>query len=298
MLRKRKLLIISIVLIVTFMVTTNYLLTRLTTASEGDTEIKSIHEKIYKELENLSNKYEIRKPFEDEITDTFIKNINTFTVEGNIKNVWQIANSWVSKTMLVDFMSLHVGSLLLALKKSKIIKADLDGRGTQLKLLLTLEGHQDVIFKPKWYEKETIIEGPVYAGKDRYGSEIVGFYLSAILNMPLTPCSVERNISLTYEIMPVATKRLINTSFIIGNRTCIYGKCFYCKKEDPICEDKNFSLYGAVIFNINASLKSYRSPWQRTYKKNKKAVWEESDTYCKLVLQVLQVSIITTSLSK
>lgn len=140
-----------------------------------------------------------------------------------------------------------------------------------------------MVFKPKWYDKTRIIEGPVYAGKDRHSSEIIAFYLSALLNLPLTPCSVERSLSLSRDILPVATKRLLNTSFEINNKTCIFGKCFYCKKEDPICEDENFSLTGAVIFNINAPLKSYRSPWQRTYKKNKKAVWEEEENYCKFV---------------
>ncbi|KAJ3646435.1 hypothetical protein Zmor_024023 [Zophobas morio] len=173
------------------------------------------------------------------------------------------------------------------MKNSKIIKADLDTRGTQLKLLLTLTGQQSVVFKPKWYDVSTVIEGPVYAGKDRYNSEIVAFYLSVILNMPFTPCSVDRAVSFTQDIVPVATKRLINSSFEFNNRTCIYGKCFYCKKQDPVCEDVNFTVYGAVIFNVDVSFKSYRSPWQRTYKKNKKAAWEEDDGYCKYIKERL-----------
>lgn len=147
-----------------------------------------------------------------------------------------------------------------------------------------------MVFKPKWYDKNHIIEGPVYAGKDRYGSEIIGFYLSAILNIPQTPCSVERNISLSEEVFPVATKRLNETSFKLRNKICIYGQCFYCKIEDPICEDDNYLLVGAVIFNINSSFKSYRSPWQRTYKDNKRALWENTINYCKFVLFNIVIS--------
>jgi hypothetical protein len=283
MIRKSRLLIISVILISIFLISTNYLLITLT---DSENEVKSVHEKIYQQLEHLPDFYKIRKPLENDVTDRFIKNINVDD-EKNLKKLWNVARSWVSKTKIVDFESPLLGSVLSALKKSKIIKADLDTRGTQLKVQLTLDGHQTVIFKPKWYNKTTIIDGPVYAGKDRYNSEVIAFYLSAVLNMPLTPCSVERSISLTHEIIPVGTKRLINTSFEIGNRTCIYGKCFYCRKEDPICEDTNFSLYGTVIFNIDGSFKSYRSPWQRTYKKNKKAIWEEEDNYCRFVSEVL-----------
>lgn len=137
------------------------------------------------------------------------------------------------------------------------------------------------MFKPQWYSKDKVIQGPVYAGKDRYNSEIVAFYLSLLLEKPIVPLSVERTVSLKHDIMPVATKRLVNTTFQTGNRTCIYGKCYYCKPEDPICENEHHYLTGAVIFNVKKTFSNYRSPWQRTYKKGKKAVWETNPDYCK-----------------
>lgn len=147
--------------------------------------------------------------------------------------------------------------------------------------VVIFKGDQQCVFKPKWYDKEKVIEGPVYAGKDRYGSEIVAFYLSILLQKPLTPVSVERTISLKHDILPVATKRLVNTSFERRNRTCFYGKCFYCRREDPICDDEHNVLTGAVIYNIKNTFSNYRSPWQRTYKKGKQAVWENTPDYCK-----------------
>lgn len=94
--------------------------------------------------------------------------------------------------------------------------------------------------------------------------------------------SVERQISLKRDIIPVATQRLFDTIFEKDNKTCFYGKCYFCKKEDPACTDENSLLNGAVIFNFKASLNNYRSPWQRTYKKGKKAVWQEFEgNYCK-----------------
>lgn len=137
------------------------------------------------------------------------------------------------------------------------------------------------MFKPKWYEKGKIIEGPVYAGKDRFGSEILAFYLSAILNKPLVPISTYRTINVKKEIIPVATARLLATKYLYKNRTCIYGKCFYCKREDPICDDNDGLIIGAMIFNLEQTIDVHRSPWQRTYKKSKQASWETNDNYCR-----------------
>lgn len=97
------------------------------------------------------------------------------------------------------------------------------------------------------------------------------------------PLSVKRTISFKNEVMPVASTLLQKTSFANKNRTCIYGKCYYCKSEDPICEDENFQITGAVIVNVKASFKSHRSPWQRTYKRDKLAVWEVGNDYCRLI---------------
>lgn len=139
-----------------------------------------------------------------------------------------------------------------------------------------------MIFKPKWYDLDKTIEGPVYAGKDRFGSEILAFYLSVFLNKPLVPFSIKRTISFKNDVMPVAGALLQKTSFQKANRTCIYGKCYYCKREDPICEDDDHRVTGAVIVNVKASFKSHRSPWQRTYKKDKLAAWEIESDYCRL----------------
>lgn len=136
-----------------------------------------------------------------------------------------------------------------------------------------------MVFKPKWYPKSKIIDGPVYAGKDRYGSEIAAFYLSAILRTALAPVAVERHISIAGEILPVATQTLRDT--ISKNATCLYGKCFYCRRDEPVCQDENTGLLaGAVIFNVNRRMRSARSPWRRTYKKGKKAAWETNKNYC------------------
>lgn len=54
--------------------------------------------------------------------------------------------------------------------------------------------------------------------------------------------------------------------------TCIYGKCYYCKPEDPVCT-KSERLEGAAIFYLppHIKLKQHLHPWRRTYNEDKKA---------------------------
>jgi len=46
---------------------------------------------------------------------------------------------------------LFVGYVLSAMAKYRITSADVGYRGTQLKMMLVLDGQQQVIFKPRWY---------------------------------------------------------------------------------------------------------------------------------------------------
>lgn len=109
-----------------------------------------------------------------------------------------------------------MGSFVQALRTEAILSARNYRKGTQLKLLLTLTGNEKVVFKPKWYERDRQIEGPVYSGKDRHEAEIVGFYLGAVLNMRWTPVAVGRYINLEH-IHSVADSELRKTMTI--NRT-------------------------------------------------------------------------------
>ncbi|KAL5011499.1 hypothetical protein ScPMuIL_010050 [Solemya velum] len=75
-------------------------------------------------------------------------------------------------------LSVQLGVILKALSESEITVADVGYGGTQPKLLLTLEGDQKAVFKPKWYERDYIVEGPdPYGGLDRHNGEIVAFHL-------------------------------------------------------------------------------------------------------------------------
>lgn len=199
---------------------------------------------------------------------------------------WTLASSYVTNTRIHPDYFPELGYVLNAMSKAKILKADVGYKGTQLKLLLTLSGGQRVAFKPKWYLREEMIVGTPYEGKDRHNGEIVAFHLNRILGFNRAPLIVGRVINLKNEIYPVATPELSKTFYLKNESYCFYGKCHYCKGvETGVCAD-NMELEGSISLFLPSYLKltPLKHPWARTYRSNKKAMWQYSpETYCKRV---------------
>lgn len=64
------------------------------------------------------------------------------------------------------------------------------------------------------YDREHRIDGPdVYSGADRHNGEIIGFYLSLLLDLRRTPVAVGRMINLTSDILANADNDLAATFF-------------------------------------------------------------------------------------
>lgn len=62
---------------------------------------------------------------------------------------------------------------------------------------------------------------------------------------------------------------------------CVYGKCYYCKDTETVCgDDENHHIEGVILYLVPGQLEKQRSPWQRTYKDNQLAPWEESTDFC------------------
>lgn len=97
----------------------------------------------------------------------------------------------------------------------------------------------------------------------------------------MVPISVERTVHFKDELLSVASDNFLRTTFVLNNRTCVYGTCYYCTETDPVCEGSNHLLSGAAIFNIKGNMKVYRSPWKRIYRKNRLAEWQTNDSYCR-----------------
>lgn len=201
---------------------------------------------------------------------------------GTSTQLWSVAKEWVGARHVVPAQAPLLGSLLKTISTAKIVKAQNAPGGTQLKLLITLEGGQRALFKPQWYKRDELIEGPVYSGKDRHNAEVAAFQLASLLGLRRVPLTAGRKVNLLRDIMPVATKSLLKTFVPDGkNNTCFYGNCHYCSRSDAVCGNKAL-MEGALILMLpqNFKLKQFRSPWQRTYKESRAAKWEVDSNYC------------------
>ncbi|XP_069793804.1 glycosaminoglycan xylosylkinase isoform X1 [Narcine bancroftii] len=205
-------------------------------------------------------------------------------LERTLQSPWEIAAQWVVPREVYPEETPELGAILHAMATKKIIKADVGYKGTQLKALLVLDGGQKVVFKPKRYSRSYVVEGEPYAGYDRHNAEISAFHLDRILGFRRAPVVVGRYVNLNTEIKPVASEQLLSTFLIIGNNSCFYGKCYYCRESEPACADGHV-MEGSVTLWLPDiwPLQKHRHPWGRTYREGKLARWEYDESYCDAV---------------
>ncbi|XP_071947852.1 glycosaminoglycan xylosylkinase-like isoform X2 [Antedon mediterranea] len=199
----------------------------------------------------------------------------------DFKKIWDIATKWVSGRHIIPENAPELGDVLHAMATRPITKADVGYKGTQLKVTLYLAGGQVVVFKPKRFSRDHVIEGSPVAGYDRHNGEIAAFHLDRILGFRFAPLVVGRIVNLTKEIIPVATDELMKTFIYRDGNQCFYGKCFYCTPLEPACAEGEI-MEGSVTLWLpkKMALRRWRHPWSRTYKEGVQARWEYDDTYC------------------
>ncbi|VFV28960.1 glycosaminoglycan xylosylkinase-like [Lynx pardinus] len=193
-------------------------------------------------------------------------------LDHTLQSPWEIAAQWVVPREVYPEETPELGAIMHAMATKKIIKADVGYKGTQLKALLILEGGQKVVFKPKRYNRDYVVEGEPYAGYDRHNAEVAAFHLDRILGFRRAPLVVGRFVNLRTEIKPVATEQLLSTFLTVGNNTCFYGKCYYCRETEPACADGD-TMEGSVTLWLPDvwPLQKHRHPWGRTYREGKLA---------------------------
>lgn len=99
------------------------------------------------------------------------------------KRAWTVAKKWVRARSSIPVNAPELGSILSAMQSAPILKSDVSRKGTQLKLMLTLEGgtkqNQFALFKPKRYSANYITDD-IYSGADRHNGEIFGMFQAFI----------------------------------------------------------------------------------------------------------------------
>lgn len=201
-------------------------------------------------------------------------------------NPWEVARNWVRPRLVYPQMHPQMGWILNHIAAVKIKKADVLPKGTQLKMLLYLDGNQKAVFKPQWYARDFVIEGNAWEGKDRHNAEIAAFHLDRVMNFRRAPLVTGRKVDLAAEILPVAADRLKTTFLKQDENQCFYGQCFYCKESEPACGEGDV-IEGSITlwFPDTKPLEKIRHPYQRTYKDDKKARWETDEEYCATYLK-------------
>ncbi|XP_063600639.1 glycosaminoglycan xylosylkinase-like [Penaeus indicus] len=238
---------------------------------------------VYKHLPEIKAKYSSTS---SQLMDLITKLKRDIARRGMTDEPWALADKWATTKSLVPEPASGLGDVLAALSTAPITAADVGRGGTQLKLFLTLEGGQAVVFKPMRDRRDQIYD-TIYGGPDSHEGEIAAFHLSRLLGLRMTPITAGRSLSLRREIVPVSTERL-NSTFLTGNagQMCFYGICTFCKKEESVCENFN-SVEGSVVIWLpkRLTLEEESHPWHRTYVKNEFAKWERNESYCESVLQ-------------
>lgn len=240
----------------------------------------SVFKEIYDYLNYLPSQYKNKNP---KFGLTQKRILNSFNISKNVnpEKIWDQTEKWNSEYSLFPHENGTAGKLLHAIQTSSIALVDNAPKGTQLKLLLLLEGKRKLYFKPKRYNLEHIISGNIYSGYDRHNSEVFAYYLAMVLNFRWIAPSVIRHVHLHNDIVPVATVGLKRTMIKHESGTmCIYGKCFYCRTNETVCPDNNGVIEGAAILYLDRQFKVQKSPWRRSYT-TKKMEWEMDNEFCK-----------------
>ncbi|PZC76374.1 hypothetical protein B5X24_HaOG204741 [Helicoverpa armigera] len=199
----------------------------------------------------------------------------------------ELKSTWADEESLFPYKDGAAGEILQAMRSSQIALADNAPKGTQLKLLLLLQGKQKLYFKPKRYNISDVIRGNIYAGYDRHNSEVFTYHLAMVLNYKWVAPSVIRRIHFNQDILAHATAGLKRT--MVKNDkglVCIYGKCYYCKVNETVCPDNKGEIEGAAILYLDKQFKVNKSPWRRSYN-NMKMEWENDFDFCKKVSMLL-----------
>jgi len=197
-------------------------------------------------------------------------------------NAWQVARDWIRPRLIYPQNHNQLGWILNQAETAKIKKADILPKGTQLKMLVYLEGNQKAVFKPKRYERGFQVAGKAWNGYDRHNAEVASFHLDRILNFRRAPLVTGRMLDFESEVIPVVAERLSNTFKTVDGKQCFYGVCYYCNEDEYACVDENGKMEGSLTlwFPEDKKLEKIRHPYQRTYNDEKKAKWETDEEYC------------------
>ena len=162
----------------------------------------------------------------------------------------------------------NVDKVQQALRSAKIIHADIFLRATSLKWILTLEGGQQVIFKPQTVPRSRRFRHCFSFDCEHPEYEIAAFTINRLLGLRNMPFTTGRHISWWEEIVPVATSALIQ-----GYRNASYDSRTVCSeiwcsqeiKRHRFCFQDGI-VSGAMIYFIRSDFNVFTDNKSEFYK--------------------------------
>uniref|UniRef100_G3P0D0 FAM20 C-terminal domain-containing protein n=1 Tax=Gasterosteus aculeatus aculeatus TaxID=481459 RepID=G3P0D0_GASAC len=206
---------------------------------------------------------------------------------------WLRFHLGISRWELYDRKDPIVAQLTHYLATQRVLGAVQKTGGTQLKLLMSFPNHGQALLKPMKQSRdaETDVNLFYFSDFERHNAEIAAFHLDRLLGFNRIPPVVGRLINVTSEVREITSdKKLARTFFTspAGN-VCFYGVCeYYCSSEHPVCgrpHELEVSLAAMLPDLSLAPRRSWRSPWRRSYSRNKLAQWQKDPAYCDTVKQ-------------
>ncbi|KAL3847454.1 hypothetical protein ACJMK2_018360 [Sinanodonta woodiana] len=169
----------------------------------------------------------------------------------NYHQLWDKCNQTINKESIYK-PTTDIEEVIDALRHAKIIKADIYSPSTasSYKWMLTLEGGQQVLFKPAFTNKTMKESVKCVSGCEHPEYEVAGFALNRILQLGNMPYTTGRLVSWNKEITSVATESL-NRSVTVqeGGDVCITWNC-YLKRKSRYCFE-NGVIHGSVVYWIS-----------------------------------------------
>lgn len=161
---------------------------------------------IHARMKNLaSNAFRVEADKIDLVKDAGPKN---YFNASYLEQVWRRTSGWVSARRIAAPDDNGYKDLARSLNGARIIRAATPTKGTQLKAMVSLEGGQWAVWKPKFLERSDIVEGAPTDGPDRHNGEIAAFYIGHMLGLDRTPFVAGRTLNIRTELHQVADKPL------------------------------------------------------------------------------------------
>ncbi|KAK3595921.1 hypothetical protein CHS0354_032428 [Potamilus streckersoni] len=173
----------------------------------------------------------------------------------NMTQIWKQMDRLISPAGLYP-SNININPFKEAIRSAKIVKADMFQKQVSYKWILTLEGGQQILFKPILLPRDhkakmcdSDCEHPEY--------EIAAFTMNRLLGFNNMPIAVGRKLSWYRDIAPVASNTLLESvNQTSAGDLCFYWQCPKLENMSYFCFNKGV-VYGSAQYWVNRGIETF-----------------------------------------